>query len=71
MLSDHGIGAFVHCIAYPTPLFDKSGTLIGAVNMLVNISERKRADFDAQRLASIVEVIGRCDYQQGSRRHHH
>ena len=48
-------GTFVHCLTYPTPLFDNSGTLIGAVNMLVNISERKRADFDAQRLASIVE----------------
>ena len=41
--------------AYPTPLFDNSGTLIGAVNMLVDISDRKRADLDAQRLASIVE----------------
>ena len=42
-------------LAYPTPLFDNSGTLIGAVNMLVDISDRKRADLDAQRLASIVE----------------
>ena len=48
-------GTFVHFIPYPTPLFDKSGTLIGAVNMLVDISDRKRADLDAQRLASIVE----------------
>ena len=48
-------GTLVHCIAYPTPLFDKSGTLIGAVNMLVDISDRKRADLDAQRLASIVK----------------
>ena len=42
-------------IPYPTPLFDASGNLIGAVNMLVDITERKRAEEVAQRLASIVE----------------
>jgi PAS domain S-box-containing protein len=45
----------VHFVPYPTPLYDNSGTLIGAVNMLVDISDRERADLDAQRLASIVE----------------
>ena len=48
-------GTRVHFVPYPTPLYDNSGTLIGAVNMLVDISDRKRADLDAQRLASIVE----------------
>jgi PAS domain S-box-containing protein len=48
-------GTLVHFIPYPTLLYDNSGTLIGAVNMLVDISARKRADADAQRLASIVE----------------
>jgi PAS domain S-box-containing protein len=48
-------GSRVHFVPYPTPLYDNSGTLIGAVNMLVDISDRKRADVDAQRLASIVE----------------
>lgn len=48
-------GTLVHFVPYPTPLYDNSGTLIGAVNMLVDISDRKRADMDAQRLASIVE----------------
>ena len=42
-------------IAYPTPLYDASGAFVGAVNMLVDISERKLADAHAQRLASIVE----------------
>ena len=64
-------GTLVHVVPYPTPLYDNSGTLIGAVNMVVDISDRRRADLDAQRLASIVEIIRRCDYQQGSRRHHH
>ena len=48
-------GTLVHFVPYPTPLFDDSGILIGAVNMLIDISDRKRADADAQRLASIVE----------------
>ena len=48
-------GTLVHFVPYPTPLYDASGTLIGAVNMLIDISDRKRADMHAQRLASIVE----------------
>ena len=48
-------GTRVHFVPYPTPLYDNSGILIGAVNMLIDISERKRAEADAQRLASIVE----------------
>lgn len=31
-------------IPYPTPLHDESGRLVGAVNMLVDISERKRTE---------------------------
>src|ERR1700689_97186 len=48
-------GVRVPFIPYPTPLYDPSGELIGAVNMLVDISDRKRAEQYAQRLASIVE----------------
>ena len=48
-------GSFVHFIPYPTPLYDASGALVGAVNMLIDISDRKRADLHAQRLALIVE----------------
>jgi PAS domain S-box-containing protein len=40
---------------YPTPLFDTSGDLIGAVNMLIDITDRKRAEEVKQRLASIVQ----------------
>ena len=31
-------------IPYPTPLFDSSGTMVGAVNMAVDITDRKRAE---------------------------
>ena len=48
-------GIRVPFIPYPTPLYDTSGELIGAVNMLVDITDRKRAELYAQRLASVVE----------------
>ena len=40
---------------YPTPLFDASGALIGAVNMLIDITDRKRAEEVKQLLSSIVQ----------------
>jgi len=40
---------------YPTPLFDDSGALIGAVNMLIDITDRKRAEEVKQVLSSIVQ----------------
>jgi PAS domain S-box-containing protein len=43
-------GTRVLFLAHPTPLFDDTGLLIGAVNMLLDVSERA-----SQRLASIVE----------------
>ncbi|HEY9344521.1 MAG TPA: PAS domain S-box protein, partial [Inquilinus sp.] len=62
-------GTRVPFIPYPTPLFDAEGRLTGAVNMLVDISDRHRAEQQAlagaaeralgeqaeQRLAAIVE----------------
>src|SRR5659263_369471 len=37
-------GTRVPFIPYPTPLHDESGKLVGAVNMLVDITERKRTE---------------------------
>ena len=48
-------GTRVPFVPYPTPLFDASGTLIGAVNMLIDITDRKRAEEIKQRLAAIVQ----------------
>jgi PAS domain S-box-containing protein len=42
-------GTRVPFLAYPTPLRDASGGLVGAVNMLVDITQRKRAE-DTQKL---------------------
>ena len=43
-LAERPDGTRVPLIPYPTPLFDEAGALIGAVNIVVDISERKRAE---------------------------
>ena len=48
-------GTRVPFAPFPTPIFDASGMLVGAVNMLVDISDHKRAEEYALRLVSIVE----------------
>lgn len=45
-------GHRVPFIPFPTPLYDQSGALVGAVNVLVDISDHKRS---SQLLASIVD----------------
>ncbi|TGR65499.1 PAS domain S-box protein [bacterium M00.F.Ca.ET.194.01.1.1] len=47
-------GTRVPFIPYPTPLHDSEGRLTGAINMLVDISDRKKAEEFAERLAAIV-----------------
>ena len=37
-------GSRVHFIPYPTPLYDSAGAMVGAVNMIVDVSDRKRAE---------------------------
>ena len=48
-------GTRVPFIPFPTPLYSRTGRLVGAVNMLVDITDRKLAETFAQRIASIVE----------------
>jgi PAS domain S-box-containing protein len=48
-------GTRIPFIPYPTPLRDAAGELVGAVNMLVDISERKVAENARAYLAAIVE----------------
>lgn len=48
-ISERPDGSRVPVLFYPTPLYDGAGELVGAVNMLVDITERKRAE-DQQAL---------------------
>jgi PAS domain S-box-containing protein len=51
-------GTRIPFIPYPTPLFDDSGRLTGAVNMLVDISQRKRAEAGlAERQAQLAVFV--------------
>jgi PAS domain S-box-containing protein len=50
-------GTRIPFIPYPTPLFDASGRLTGAVNMLVDISERKRAEADLAEQAQLAVFV--------------
>jgi PAS domain S-box-containing protein len=47
-------GARVNFLPYPTPLRDASGRLIGAINLLLDITERHQAEMESARLAAIV-----------------
>jgi len=47
-------GTRVPFLPYPTPLHDASGALIGAVNMLVDVSQRKEAE--AQQRLLLAEL---------------
>ena len=51
-------GVRIPFIPFPTPLHNSSGAMIGAVNMLIDISDRKRSEHDAQRLAAIIDSSG-------------
>ncbi|EJK88159.1 PAS domain S-box protein [Agrobacterium rhizogenes] len=42
-------------LAFPTPIFDAAGNLSGAVNMLVDLTDRASVEEAAQRFAAIVE----------------
>lgn len=48
-------GTRVAFLPYPTPLRDTSGTLLGALNLLVDITDRKAAESARAYLAAIVD----------------
>ncbi|HEX8654842.1 MAG TPA: PAS domain-containing protein [Allosphingosinicella sp.] len=54
-------GSRLHFSPFPTPIFDEQGGFAGAVNLLVDISDRKRADYltaQAQRCRRLAGTIG-------------
>lgn len=48
-------GSFFPVLPHPTPLRDEQGNLIGAVNMLLDLTDRQRAEEARQHLSAIVE----------------
>jgi PAS domain S-box-containing protein len=48
-------GTRVPFAPHPTPIFDNSGNMVGAVNMLLDLTDRRTSEESAQRLAAIVE----------------
>jgi PAS domain S-box-containing protein len=48
-------GTLVDLLPHPTPLHDSSGALVGAVNMLVDITERKRAEAAVRQFNETLE----------------
>jgi PAS domain S-box-containing protein len=48
-------GSRINALAHANPIHDDSGNLVGAVNVLVDISERRQAEDAKALLASIVE----------------
>ena len=47
-------GTRVRFEPFPTPLHDENGKLIGAVNLLLDVTEKRSLEEDAARLAAIV-----------------
>jgi len=47
-------GSRRHVLPHPEPLFDASGAVVGAVNMLIDITERQEAERARAHLAAIV-----------------
>lgn len=48
-------GSRIAFAAYPTPLFDDAGVMVGAVNMLVDITERQKIEMSLQELNDTLE----------------
>lgn len=55
MIIERPDGTQRNVLAYPEPIRDTSGALVGVVNMLVDITEQKRASAAVRQLAAIVE----------------
>ncbi len=47
-------GTRVNFLPYPTPLWDASGRLVGAINLLMDITDRHQSEIELARLAAIV-----------------
>lgn len=54
MIAERGDGKRRWFLPHPSPLYDAEGTITGAVNVLVDITERKEAEQVASHLGAII-----------------
>jgi len=47
-------GTRIRFLSFPTPLRDQSDAVVGAINLLTDVTELRQAEADSRRLASIV-----------------
>lgn len=50
-------GSQSYVLPYPNPIYDASGAVVGAVNMLVDLTERKYAEERLARLQSVTAAL--------------
>src|SRR5260221_3972322 len=55
LIAERPDGTRLTLMPFPTPLHDASGAVVGAVYMLMDISDRKRAEQTAQLLNATLE----------------
>jgi len=48
-------GVFLNIMPHPIPVFDSSGTVTGAINTLIDVTEQRKSEVKQRILASIVE----------------
>jgi PAS domain S-box-containing protein len=54
IIAERPDGSRARVIPHPTPLFDKNGELVGAINMLVDVTARYQAEQELARLGAVV-----------------
>ncbi len=59
LIAERPDGVRVPILPYPTPIFDKTGRLTGAVNLLIDISAAKRTEIALQAQTQRFDVLNR------------
>ena len=54
IIAERPDGSRARVIPYPTPLFDGNGELVGAINMMVDVSARHESEQELARLGAVV-----------------
>ena len=55
MLIEHSNDGYSHVVAYPEPLYDSDGMLVGALNLLLDITPRKQVETQLLQSNLVVE----------------